>query len=63
MMIDHLNAIFIAAFITKQDGVLKKIIFIKYTYYVIKKNWHQRHFDTLGFGSRLLTSVAKSMGS
>jgi hypothetical protein len=50
MMRDHLNAIFIAAFITKQNGIFKKlIIFIKYTYYVIKKNWHQRHFDTLGF--------------
>jgi hypothetical protein len=37
-MRDHLNAIFIAAFITKQNGIFKKlIIFIKYTYYVIKK--------------------------
>ncbi|MEZ7503628.1 DUF1003 domain-containing protein [Flavobacterium sp. Arc2] len=28
-----------------------------------KKNWHQKHFDNLGFGSRLADSVAKSMGS
>jgi uncharacterized membrane protein len=28
-----------------------------------KKDWHQKHFDTLGFGSRLADAVAKSMGS
>lgn len=27
------------------------------------KNWHDKHFDTLGFGSRLADSVAKGMGS
>jgi len=27
------------------------------------KNWHEKHFDTLGFGSRLADSVAKGMGS
>ena len=27
------------------------------------KNWHQKHVETLGFGSRLADSVAKSMGS
>jgi hypothetical protein len=37
--------------------------FLANTHYVIKKNWHQRHFDTLGFGSRLADAVAKSMGS
>lgn len=30
---------------------------------ITRKNWHQKHFDTLGFGSRLADSVAKSMGS
>ncbi|WP_016988021.1 DUF1003 domain-containing protein [Flavobacterium sp. ACAM 123] len=28
-----------------------------------RKNWHQKHFETLGFGSRLADAVAKSMGS
>lgn len=28
-----------------------------------KKNWHQKHFDDLGFGSRLADAVAKTMGS
>ena len=28
-----------------------------------KKNWHQKHFEALGFGSRLADAVAKSMGS
>jgi hypothetical protein len=28
---------------------------------MLLKNWHQRHFDTLGFGSRL-ADVAKSRG-
>lgn len=27
------------------------------------KNWHQKHFESLGFGSRLADSVAKGMGS
>ena len=27
------------------------------------KNWHQKHIETLGFGSRLADSVAKGMGS
>ena len=27
------------------------------------KTWHQIHFDSLGFGSRLADSVAKGMGS
>ncbi|TRX22203.1 DUF1003 domain-containing protein [Flavobacterium franklandianum] len=27
------------------------------------KNWHEKHFETLGFGSRLSDSVAKGMGS
>lgn len=27
------------------------------------KNWHDKHIDTLGFGSRLADSVAKGMGS
>jgi uncharacterized membrane protein len=26
-------------------------------------NWHEKHNETLGFGSRLADSVAKSMGS
>jgi uncharacterized membrane protein len=26
-------------------------------------NWHQKHIETLGFGSRLADSVAKGMGS
>jgi len=26
-------------------------------------NWHQRHVESLGFGSRLADSVAKGMGS
>ena len=26
-------------------------------------NWHEKHIETLGFGSRLADSVAKSMGS
>jgi uncharacterized membrane protein len=28
-----------------------------------QKNWHEQHFDTLGFGSRLADSMAKGMGS
>ncbi len=28
-----------------------------------KKNWHDSHKETLGFGSRLADSVAKGMGS
>ena len=28
-----------------------------------KKNWHERHHDTLSFGSHLADSVAKGMGS
>ncbi|PKH68162.1 hypothetical protein CXF59_05035 [Flavobacterium sp. ALD4] len=28
-----------------------------------RKNWHDKHFETLGFGSRLADAVAKSMGS
>jgi uncharacterized membrane protein len=28
-----------------------------------RKNWHEKHFETLGFGSRLADAVAKSMGS
>ena len=28
-----------------------------------KKNWHEKHFDNLGFGSRLADAVAKTMGS
>jgi len=27
------------------------------------KNWHEKHKETLGFGSRLADSVAKGMGS
>ena len=27
------------------------------------KNWHEKHVETLGFGSRLADSVAKGMGS
>jgi len=27
------------------------------------KNWHDKHFETLGFGSRLADAVAKGMGS
>jgi uncharacterized membrane protein len=27
------------------------------------KNWHQSHFETLEFGSRLADAVAKGMGS
>lgn len=27
------------------------------------KNWHQKHFESLGFGSRLADTVAKGMGS
>jgi len=27
------------------------------------KNWHEKHVETLGFGSRLADSVAKEMGS
>ena len=29
----------------------------------IQKNWHQKHKETLGYGSRLADSVAKGMGS
>ena len=28
-----------------------------------KKNWHDKHFDSLGFGQRLADSVANGMGS
>ena len=28
-----------------------------------QKNWHQKHKETLGFGSRLADSVANGMGS
>jgi uncharacterized membrane protein len=28
-----------------------------------QKNWHEKHKETLGFGSRLADSVAKGMGS
>src|SRR3970040_1644663 len=27
------------------------------------KNWHEKHIETLGFGSRLADSVARGMGS
>ena len=27
------------------------------------ENWHEKHFESLGFGSRLADSVAKGMGS
>ena len=27
------------------------------------RNWHEKHIETLGFGSRLADSVAKGMGS
>jgi uncharacterized membrane protein len=27
------------------------------------KNWHEKHVETLGFGSRLADSVARGMGS
>ena len=27
------------------------------------KNWHQQHYDSLAFGSRIADSVAKTMGS
>ncbi len=29
----------------------------------INKNWHQRHYDSLEFGSRIADSVARGMGS
>ncbi|HTG65068.1 MAG TPA: DUF1003 domain-containing protein [Flavobacterium sp.] len=29
----------------------------------INKNWHQQHYDSLAFGSRIADSVAKGMGS
>src|SRR5664280_407759 len=29
----------------------------------ILKNWHEKHKETLGYGSRLADSVAKGMGS
>ncbi|MFA9187656.1 DUF1003 domain-containing protein [Flavobacterium sp. FBOR7N2.3] len=29
----------------------------------INKNWHQKHYDSLEFGSRIADSVAKGMGS
>ncbi len=29
----------------------------------IRKNWHEKHHETLNFGSRLADSVAKGMGS
>ncbi len=28
-----------------------------------KKNWHEKHVETLGFGSQLADAVAKGMGS
>jgi uncharacterized membrane protein len=64
-MIDHLNAIFTAAFYYQTKQSSKKInnsLANTHTM-LLKKNWHQRHFDTLGFGSRLADVVAKSMGS
>jgi len=30
---------------------------------IIHKNWHQKHKDSLDFGSRLANSVARGMGS
>jgi len=41
----------------KRDNLLILINMLSY------KNWHEKHFDTLGFGSRLADSVAKGMGS
>ncbi|MBA0883259.1 DUF1003 domain-containing protein [Flavobacterium undicola] len=29
----------------------------------INKNWHQQHYDSLAFGSRIADAVAKGMGS
>ena len=29
----------------------------------IRKNWHDKHHETQGYGSRLADSVAKGMGS
>lgn len=29
----------------------------------IRKNWQEKHYETLGFGSRLADAVAKCMGS
>ncbi len=29
----------------------------------LSKNWHQQHYDSLEFGSRIADSVAKGMGS
>lgn len=29
----------------------------------INKNWHQQHYESLAFGSRIADAVAKSMGS
>lgn len=29
----------------------------------INKNWHQQHYDSLAFGSRVADAVAKGMGS
>lgn len=29
----------------------------------VQKNWHEKHKETLGFGSRLADSVANGMGS
>ncbi len=29
----------------------------------IRKNWHEKHYETLGFGSRFADAVAKCMGS
>ncbi len=39
---------------------LKKIEFMSLLHH---KNWHERHRDTLDFGSRLADSVANGMGS
>lgn len=30
---------------------------------IYHKNWHEKHIETLGFGSRLADSVARGMGS
>lgn len=30
---------------------------------VIQKNWHERHYNTLSYGSRLADTLAKGMGS
>ena len=30
---------------------------------VVRKNWHAKHVETLGFGGRIADAVAKGMGS